>query len=410
MSRLPCSLANTVIGKPMRWNIYREDGSVVLKTGESITSEQQLGKLTTQKLFYDDEDALAAAKNPQNSPSVVRMINQANKLLKLVLFDLQNPIKEKTEETKTAEGEKAAEEASPTSGKEEEKKEEEEEESAEERITAIAQLIYDALKLNSEIAIATIFLNQGAMRYAYHHPVNCAIISGLMAIAMEQPPEEIMTTLSAALTANVGMLKLQLKVSNKTAPLTTEEMAAVRAHPVLGVGILRKSEINHETWLSYVLNHHENEDGSGYPAGKKGDEIPLNANVISFAERYCARVTSRGEHRPALPADTVSALFLEKQAHFKPQLAPHFIKLIGIHPPGIAVLLKSGEIGIVLKQGTIPGSAAVRITITPSGMSTEKVIIRDTQDPKFGIVKQVHKDTAGINVQMSKFWGTTAAI
>lgn len=400
MPRVSCSLANTVIGKPMRWNVYREDGSVALKTGECITNEQLLAQLTAQKLFYDDEDALAAAKNPHNAPSVVRLINQANKLLRETLTDIQNPLTEKTEEAKETEA------SSPTP----EEAEEEQQESAEERITGIAQLIYDALKLNSEIAIATIFLNQGAMRYAHHHPVNCAIIAGLMAQALEQTPEEIMTILSAALTANIGMLKLQLKVSNKTTPLTPAEMAAVRAHPVLGVEMLRKVDINNEAWLSYVLNHHENEDGSGYPSGKKGDEIPLNANIISFAERYCARVTSRGEHRPALPADTVSALFLEKQTHFKPQLAPHFIKLIGIHPPGIAVLLKSGEIGIVLKQGTAPGAAAVRVTISPSGMSTEKIIVRETQDSKFNIVKQVYKDMAGVNVQMSKFWGTTAAI
>jgi HD-GYP domain-containing protein (c-di-GMP phosphodiesterase class II) len=405
MARTPYSLANTVIGKPMRWNIYREDGSVVLKTGESITSEQQLGKLATQKLFYDDEDALTVSKNPQNTPSVVRMINQANALLRALLPELQNSL---TKEAKETEGAMRTENTSPVS--EEKKEEGEKEESAEERITAIAQLIYDALKLNSEIAIATIFLNQGAMRYAYHHPVNCAIISGLMAHALEQSAEEIMTTLLAALTANVGMLKLQLKVSDKTSPLSPEEMAAVRGHPVLGVEILRKADINNEAWLSYILNHHENEDGSGYPAGKRGDEIPLNANIIGFAERYCARVTSRGEHRPALPANTISGLFLEKQSHFKPQLAPHFIKLIGVHPPGVAVLLKSGEIGIVLKQGIIPGSAAVRVTISPSGMSTEKVIVRETQDPKFSIVKQVQKDLAGINVQMSKFWGATATV
>lgn len=376
---------------------------MALKAGECITSEPMLEKLTAQKLFFDDEEAIAASKYPR---SVLRMINQANKLLRETLTDLQNPkpkeVKE-AKETEVVEGEKTPEEAAPAP-------EEEEEVSAEERITAIAQLIYEALKLNSEIAIATIFLNQGEMRYAHHHPVNCAIISGVMMQALEQNSEEIMTTLCAALTANVGMLKLQLKVSNKTAPLTPEEMAAVRAHPIAGVEMLRKAEVSNETWLSYVLNHHENDDGSGYPAGRKGDEIPLNANVISFAERYCARVTSRGEHRPALPADTVSNLFLEKQAHFKPQLAPHFIKLIGVHPPGIAVLLKSGEIGIVLKQGSTPGSAAVRVTISASGMSIEKVIVRETNDPKFGIVKQVHKDMAGVNVQMSKFWGATAAI
>jgi HD-GYP domain-containing protein (c-di-GMP phosphodiesterase class II) len=280
---------------------------------------------------------------------------------------------------------------------------------AESTYPMISQLIYGALELNSDIAIATIFLNQGAMHYAFHHPVNCAIISGLIARSMNQPIEDIMATMSAALTANVGMLELQIKVSNKTTPLSPEEREAVLRHPQESVELLKQAGVKNAAWLDYVLCHHENEDGSGYPLKKKGDQIPLNANLIGFADRYCARVTSRGEHRPALPADTVSDLLLERQKDFKPQLAPHFIKLIGIHPPGIAVLLKSGEIGIVLKQGTVAGSAVVRIAVNSAEMPVQKIIVRETQDPQFAIVKQVHADMAGANLHMSRFWGQVAA-
>lgn len=382
----------------MRWNIYNEEDQIILKAGESITSEQHWQSLSLLKLHYKESDAVEAGKNAQGLLSVVRMINQANKMLLETLPSLQPSADEAASENEDNAKDKQTKSANEYKTVD-----------AESTISMISQLIYGALELNPDIAIATIFLNQGRMHYAFHHPVNCAIITGLIARSMKQPVEEIMATISAALTANVGMLELQIRVSNKTTPLTPEEMEAVLRHPRESEKLLRQAGVKNEAWLSYVLYHHENEDGSGYPFKKKGSEIPLNANLIGFADRYCARVTSRGEHRPALPADTVSDLLLEKQKDFKPQLAPHFIKLIGIHPPGIAVLLKSGEIGIVLKQGAVAGSAVVRIAVNSSEMPVQKIIVRETQDPQYAIVKQVHKSTAGANLQMSRFWGAVAA-
>jgi HD-GYP domain-containing protein (c-di-GMP phosphodiesterase class II) len=398
MSKIYLSLANFIVGQPVRWNIYNEDEQVVMKAGESITGEEHWQTLSTQKLHYKESDAVEAGKSAQGLLSVVRMINQANKMLLETLPSLQK----NTDET-LGDGEDTATEKSV------EKKVEHRVMDVESTISMISQLIYGALELNSDIATATIFLNQGAMHYAFHHPVNCAIVAGLMTRAMNQPVEDILATMSAALTANVGMLELQIRVSNKTTPLSPQEREAVLRHPQQSVELLQQAGVKNEAWLSYVLCHHENQDGSGYPGKKKGDEIPLNANIIGFADRYCARVTSRGEHRPALPADTVSDLLLDKQKEFKPQLAPHFIKLIGIHPPGIAVLLKSGEIAIVLKQGAAPGSAIARVAVNSAEMPVHKIIVRDTQDPQFTIIKQVHKDLAGANLHMSRFWGPVAA-
>ncbi len=402
MSKIYLSLANFIVGQPVRWNIYSEDEQIVLKAGESITSEEHWKTLSAQKLHYKESDAIDAGKTAQGLLSVVRMINQANKMLRETLSALKNNTDEVADEpadqTAVKDGSKGA-----------EKKAESQELDAELTITMIAQIIYGALELNPDIAIATIFLNQGAMHYAFHHPVNCAIIAGLMARAMNQPVEDVLSIMAAALTANVGMLELQIKVSNKASPLSPEEREAVLRHPQKSVEILKEAGIKNEAWLSYVLCHHENEDGSGYPFKKKGDEIPLNANIIGFADRYCARVTSRGEHRPALPADTVSDLLLEKQKEFKPQLAPHFVKIIGIHPPGIAVMLKSGEIAIVLKQGPAAGSVIARVAVNSAEMPVHKIIIRETLEPQFAIVKQVHKDTAGANLHMSRFWGQVAA-
>jgi HD-GYP domain-containing protein (c-di-GMP phosphodiesterase class II) len=410
MSKIYLALANFFVGQPVRWNIYNEEEKIILKAGESIASEQHWQSLSLLKLHYKENDAIEAGKNAQGLSSVVRMINQANKMLLETLPSLQPSSEEETGDVEDKAADKTQEKIQDkTKDKQTKPEDAHKTVDAESTISMISQLIYGALELNPDIAVATIFLNQGRMHYAFHHPVNCAIIAGLMTRAMNQPVEEVMATMSAALTANVGMLELQIRVSNKTTPLSPEEREVVLRHPKESTELLRKAGVKNEAWLSYVLCHHENEDGSGYPDKKKGSEIPLNANIIGFADRYCARVTSRGEHRPALPADTVSDLLLEKQKDFKPQLAPHFVKLIGIHPPGIAVLLKSGEIGIVLKQGAVAGSAIVRIAVNNAEMPVQKIIVRETQDPQYAIVKQVQKSTAGANLHMSRFWGAVAA-
>ena len=79
--------------------------------------------------------------------------------------------------------------------------------------------------------------------------------------------------------------------------LTPEEREAVKRHPILAAEILRPIQATDEI-VEIVLDHHENLDGSGYPRGLRGEEIPLEARILSVADVYSALTEERTYKSP----------------------------------------------------------------------------------------------------------------
>ncbi len=374
MAKRYLTASKAVVGATLPWNIFNEDGVLLLKAGEEITSELQAHRLATQGLYFDEGVGAAdIGQAEREPPSVVRALNLAHKLLQQALPALI------------------------------------EQGDAEAKIQPIAQLIFDALELGPDVAVATIFLNQDAAPYVYRHCVDTAILAALIGRAMGQSSEDVHITISAALTQNIGMLKYQDALNNKRAALSEQELTVVHQHPIHGVNILTQAGVTNEQWLSYVLSHHESEDGSGYPHGKKGDELPLAAKLIGFADRYCARLTDKKYAKQTLPNAALRDILINYGKETAPILAAHFIKVIGQYPPGTTVRLKNGEIGVVLKKSAPPNGAVIRVTISKSGMPTHEVLVRDTENQEYAIKEEVHKEEAGGHLVMSRFWGAVAA-
>ena len=64
---------------------------------------------------------------------------------------------------------------------------------------------------------------------------------------------------------------------------------------------MRCAGVSDEQWLACVLQHHETDDGSGYPEGRSNGEVALNAKLIGLADRYCACVSARNYRRSMAP-------------------------------------------------------------------------------------------------------------
>lgn len=99
--------------------------------------------------------------------------------------------------------------------------------------------------------------------------------------------------LKAAMTMNLGMIEVQDKLNSFGNELTPALQAAIQAHPKKSVDLLRQLGIDDPLWLEMVLQHHESEDGSGYPQKLTGAEILRGAKIISMADRYTARISKR---------------------------------------------------------------------------------------------------------------------
>ncbi len=91
---------------------------------------------------------------------------------------------------------------------------------------------------------------------------------------------------------DVGKVEIRSQLLGKAGPLTVEEVAEIRAHPVAGARLVMPLRKFHDA-LPYVLFHHERWDGSGYPAGLSGRRIPIEARLLAIADAFDAMISPR---------------------------------------------------------------------------------------------------------------------
>ena len=378
MNKRRISMQDMVLGEPLQWDVFDTTGHLLLSRGHVIDNNHLLESLVARGMFIDlphkqTETPQAVAKVPE-LPSVLRFINLAHKRLEGLLFGLH------TETDATA------------------------------KILEVAKTVIYAANLNPDIAIACILLNQSVTTYAGRHSMDTALVSLLVAQVMKKSPDEIKIIVAAALTMNIGMLRQHDHFQEKQGPLTEQEMAIVKKHPEEGVRLLQQAGIDHPDWLTYVLQHHENEDGSGYPHGLKGTEISQNAKIISLADRYCARVTGRAYRQPLLPPAALRGLLIEESKTIDKNLAPFFIHELGMYPPGTHVRLQNGEIGVVTRKGHQVSTPIVHALLAPGGAPLSFPIQRDTSKTLFAIREALYPSQADVRFSMQQLWGKEARL
>lgn len=147
-----------------------------------------------------------------------------------------------------------------------------------------AQKIADR-KIFSSSAVETIFSIYSQIPSEKEHSESVRGICIRIAEAMNLTQSEKCRLKEAALMHDIGKVVIDKKILSKTSGLTEEEEQIFRQHTVAGYRILNSSDRTFDL-AKYVLSHHENWDGSGYPKGIGGDAIPKLARIIAVAEKY----------------------------------------------------------------------------------------------------------------------------
>src|SRR5579864_6790672 len=122
-----------------------------------------------------------------------------------------------------------------------------------------------------------------------------------LAKRLKLPPNELEALRAAALLHDIGKLAVPEHIISKPGKLTPEEFEKMKIHPIVGAEILERVQFPYPV-VPIVRAHHEKWDGSGYPDGLKGEEIPLGARILSAVDCLDAMATDR-QYRPALPLD-----------------------------------------------------------------------------------------------------------
>ena len=148
-------------------------------------------------------------------------------------------------------------------------------------------------------------------------------ISATIAREMGLPEERIERIKLAGLLHDIGKIGIIEALLEKPALLSEDEFPPMRLHPGKGVAILAPIEQLTDI-LPGILSHHERIDGTGYPSGLKGDEIPLEARIIAVADSFDAMVSERPYKSALSPLDALSELELSSGSQFDSQVVSAF--------------------------------------------------------------------------------------
>ena len=143
---------------------------------------------------------------------------------------------------------------------------------------------------------------------------------------MDMPEERLYQVEVAALLHDVGKIGVPDSILKKSGPLTPEERALINRHPEYSWSILRLFPGLEEASL-YALHHHESVDGTGYPAGLKGNDIPMVSRIICVIDAFDAMVSNRC-YRQGLPhSEAIARLLRSSGTQFDPGVVQAFIPI-----------------------------------------------------------------------------------
>jgi HD-GYP domain-containing protein (c-di-GMP phosphodiesterase class II) len=130
----------------------------------------------------------------------------------------------------------------------------------------------------------------------------------------------------AALLHDIGKIGIADAILNKPAKLTAEEYEVMKKHPEFGWAVLRQVPGMERASLM-ILHHHENFDGTGYPGGLKGEEIPMGSRIVAVIDAFDAMVSTR-PYRQGMPIEeAVRRLVAASGTQFDPRVVNSFLPL-----------------------------------------------------------------------------------
>jgi HD-GYP domain-containing protein (c-di-GMP phosphodiesterase class II) len=215
-------------------------------------------------------------------------------------------------------------------------------------VAPVVESISASLARNASSLISVARLKEKD-EYSYLHSIAVSALMVNLAKSLGLSSEEQHQAGVAGLMLDIGKALVPQEILGKPGELSPSELEVVRTHVDKGHAALLAGNQIPAVALQTCLEHHERFDGSGYPLGKKGQEISLFARMGAICDVYDA-ITSDRPYRAAIPAADGIARMFKWEGWFDRDILNAFIRSVGIYPVGSLVKLSSGRIALVTDQ------------------------------------------------------------
>ena len=213
---------------------------------------------------------------------------------------------------------------------------------------AVQPLIRDVFR-NKEAVAALVRLKENS-NYRYHHGVSMAVWAAILGRHIGLLKDELEKLVIGCAMCDLGMTELADDLAEQVDSLTETQRQAIAKHPIAGTKMVNHAGGDDLEILAIIEYHHERHDGSGYPHGAAGGEIPLLARIAGLVDTYDAMITPRPYAPTRSSYEAVQELIDSQGQLFQISLVEQFVQAIGMFPTGSLVELNSGEVAIVVKQ------------------------------------------------------------
>ncbi|NHN31921.1 HD-GYP domain-containing protein [Paenibacillus agricola] len=203
--------------------------------------------------------------------------------------------------------------------------------------------------LSKDFGLIGFMLNlQKADDYTYRHSAGVSMMAAMIGGWLNLPEAEISRLAMAGLLHDLGKLYISPTILQKPGRLDPEEYEEIKRHPQLGYDCLMRQPDVDERVALVALQHHEREDGSGYPFGIIGLKMDLMSKIVAIADVFHA-MTSQRLYRKELPLyEVLRKMWLHAYGAMDPHILHCFMEKLMIFLIGCEVLLSDGRTGRIV--------------------------------------------------------------
>lgn len=219
------------------------------------------------------------------------------------------------------------------------------------KIDEVVGGIIDDIDVDTDILLSLIGENKKE-NYIFNHSMNTVVISLVIGTALSYSEEKLAILGKGALLHDIGMNKINPSIIEKEDKLNEEELKEVKSHTTLALEML--GNVEEEEVKGIIKYHHERIDGSGYPDGLKGEEIPEMARIVAIADIYSALTEDRNYR---MKFDYYDAMKMVMQSSVKlldSKILKEFLAYMPVYPINSKVELNDGKIVKVVKANKNP--------------------------------------------------------
>lgn len=251
----------------------------------------------------------------------------------------------------------------------------------------LVQQMVDTFLAAPEVAIQVMSEKPGGEE-VYLHSVNVTVLSMMVGRELALSADEMKILGMGCLFHDIGLSEVPTTIRLKTDPLTRAERDFFEQHCQYGLDIAKRVGLPLATH-PIIYQHHEFQDGTGYPRKLKGGAIDPLARVVVATNHYDHLCNPANIAEALTPHEALSLMFAQQRVRFDPKVLQILIRCLGVFPPGTVVRLSNGVVGLVVSVNASRPLKPTVIVYDPDVPKEEAIIVDLENEPDIGISQAI---------------------